>query len=101
MLAFAGRFVVTGHKPAQEARCASVMKYSAASGPISEMITEATLGPIPGIVIIRSRWRPKSGALERSPACCHGIVAREHAGITPALTGEVPQGHGYGHRLRR
>ncbi len=55
MLAFAGRLVVTGHKPAREARCASVMKYSAASGPISEMITEATLGPIPGFVISRSR----------------------------------------------
>ena len=58
MLAFAGRFVVTGHKPAQEARCASVMKYSAVSGPLSEMITKATLGPIPGFVISRSGWRP-------------------------------------------
>ena len=83
MLAFAGRFVVTGHKPAQEARCASVRKYSVVSGPLSEMITKATLGPIPGIVISRSGWRPKSGALERSPACCHAILAWEHASIIP------------------
>jgi hypothetical protein len=81
MLAFAGRFVVTGHKPAQEARCASVRKYSAVSGPLSEMITKATLGPIPGIVISRSRLaaeirrtRAEPGMLPRHP--CLG--ARGH-----------------------
>lgn len=65
-------------------------KYSAVSGPLSEMITKATLGPVPGIVISRSGWRPKSGALERSPACCHAILAWEHAGIIPGpLAGKV------------
>ena len=68
-----------------------VMKYSEASGPISEMITEAALGPIPGFVISRSRWRPQSGALERSS----GMLPRHRRpgarGHHPALTDEVPK----------
>jgi hypothetical protein len=78
MLAFAGRFVVTRHKPAQEAQCASVRKYSAVSGPLSEMITKATLGPIPGIVIA-------GPAGSRNPA--HSSGAR-HV-VTPFLPGSM------------
>ena len=64
-----------GHIPAQEARCAASGKYPRTSAPISEMTAAAASGPMPGMVVSRSRAARKG---------CHHrldlrVQLREHA----------------------
>ena len=64
-----------GHTPAQDARWAAAGKYPVTLAPISEMTAAAASGPMPGIVVSRSRWARKGSIIASICASSFAIIS--------------------------